>query len=215
MPPQPSTRQPSSRPERARLIDALVLIAGARGLDAASPGRVARRAGLPLAAFFRNFDSIEECWLAAYEDALDRLAQTVEDAVSPCTSSAGVEAWEAQLDGGFRAVLEFLAARPELARACVVESTALGQPAIAARERAIALFVRYLEGLRAATDAPVPPLAAEVIVRGTHELIYARVASGQAERLPELLPDLRYCWLTPFVGRFGATGARGGREYRP
>jgi hypothetical protein len=42
----------------------------------------------------------------------------------------------------------------------------------------------------------MPPLAAELIVLGTTELVNTRVARGEAEQLPELLPDLRRLWIT-------------------
>jgi hypothetical protein len=42
----------------------------------------------------------------------------------------------------------------------------------------------------------MPPLAAELIVLGTTELIITRVARGEAEQLPNLLPDLRRLWVT-------------------
>ena len=51
----------------------------------------------------------------------------------------------------------------------------------------------------------MPPLAPEMIVRGTYGLIQLRVARGETEQLEQLLPDLRYVWLAPFGGRHRAS----------
>jgi hypothetical protein len=54
----------------------------------------------------------------------------------------------------------------------------------------------------------VPPVLTEVIVGGVYEVIYARILDRETETLPELLPDVLYVWLAPFVGARRATAAR-------
>lgn len=47
-----------------------------------------------------------------------------------------------------------------------------------------------------------------MIVGGVYEVIYARILNRETARLPELLPDVLYVWLAPFVGAARATEVR-------
>jgi hypothetical protein len=75
----------------------------------------------------------------------------------------------------------------------------------------MAAFTQFLEVAR--TDAPFtnapPPLLAEVTTGGIYGLIYTRIVRGEAETLPDLLPDLVYCSLVPFIGQDEALAAAG------
>jgi hypothetical protein len=66
------------------------------------------------------------------------------------------------------------------------------------REGALERFAGYVDALRRLQGEPVPALAAEMLVRGAYEMARARVARGEAERLPELLGDLRALWVGPY-----------------
>jgi hypothetical protein len=99
------------------------------------------------------------------------------------------------LDAVMDAVLAFYSVEPALARTCLVEVLMAGPAARARRDYALHRFTDYVEGLRLAHGEPMPPLAAELIVLGTTELIYKRVARGEADNLRELLPELRQLWL--------------------
>ena len=56
-------------------------------------------------------------------------------------------------------------------------------------------------------DGPSPPSGtARAIVGGGESLIVAELGNGRADRVPELLPDILYFALTPYVGQ--EVGAR-------
>jgi hypothetical protein len=46
-----------------------------------------------------------------------------------------------------------------------------------------------------------------VVVGGLCEAVYGYIRDGQAERLGELMPDLLYCALVPYLGRRRAVRA--------
>lgn len=193
---------------------ALAALAATDGLRAATPSRIAASAGLPSSVFEATFGSTEACMLALYDDTVEALVATVDDAVLPCGPQRGRDAWRTQLDAGFSAVLQFLSALPDVTVACLVEAPALGGPVFARRERALQRFVDYAEHLRHSAAAGVTPLAVEMLVRGAYELILARASSGQTAELPALLNDLRTLWL----GSYGPPDAgprRFQREPRP
>jgi len=45
-----------------------------------------------------------------------------------------------------------------------------------------------------------PGLTAEMIVGGIYEMVYTRVLRGEIRELPDLLPDLTYSALLPYLG---------------
>jgi hypothetical protein len=88
--------------------------------------------------------------------------------------------------------MEFLAAEPELARACVIEVLAAGPRAIARRNAAMRTFAEIIEeNIRELAPCwPVPRLTAETIVGGIHEVVFNRILDDRIDELPSLVDDL-------------------------
>jgi AcrR family transcriptional regulator len=183
-------------PEREALCHALTRVVSECGWAAASPDRVAREAGVSPPEFYDHFRSLEHCFLAVYDRMLARVTRTAKRAVASRTLTLGTDAWREQLDALFSGVLMFFSLEPALARTCLVEVLMVGPAARARRDDALDRFTSYVEGLRLTHGEPMPPLAAELIVLGTTELIYTRVARDEAEQLPTLLTELRHLWST-------------------
>jgi len=183
-------------PERDALCHALTRVVSERGWAGTSPDRVAREVGLAPHEFYDHFRSLEQCFLAVYDRMLARVTRTAKRAVASRTLTLGTNAWQEQLDALFSGVLMFFSLEPALARTCLVDVMLAGPAARARRDDALDGFTNYVEGLRLTHGEPMPPLAAELIVLGTTELIHTRVARGEAEQLPALLTELRRLWFT-------------------
>jgi hypothetical protein len=56
----------------------------------------------------------------------------------------------------------------------------------------------------AGSDASIPPLMPEAIVGAVYEIVYARVLQERTAELPELLSELLFCMLAPFLGPVAA-----------
>ncbi|HWM09592.1 MAG TPA: TetR/AcrR family transcriptional regulator [Solirubrobacteraceae bacterium] len=166
------------------------------GWVGATPDRVAREARVHPPEFYDHFRSLEACYLAVYDRMLGRVSRTALRLVAARTRPPGVDAWQEQLDAIFSGLLLFFSLEPALARTCLVEVLSAGPAARARREAALDDFARYVESLRLSNGEPMPPLAAELIALGTTDLLYRRVARGETEQLPTLLPELRQLWLT-------------------
>lgn len=186
----------AERPEREALCHAMTRVVSERGWSGTSPDRVAREAGLAPHEFYDHFRSLEQCYMAVYNRMLARLTRTVRRSIATRTLTLGPGAWQEQLDALFSGFLSFFSVEPALARTCLVEVRNAGPGARARRDDAIGRFTAFVEGLRLTHGEPMPPLAAELIVLGTTELIHTRVARGEAERLTHLLPQLRQLWFT-------------------
>jgi AcrR family transcriptional regulator len=121
-----------------------------------------------------------DCFAAAYEDGVERLAAAVEAAVQ---SESG---WEARLSVGLRAGLDLLAADPRLARLLLVDALTSGRTARLEHERSLA---RLAEALRPPAEPPdgarLSEEAARLLAGGLASHLSGRVLAGEAERLGE------------------------------
>ncbi len=186
-------------PERDALCHALTRVVSTRGWAGTSPDRVAREAGFAPQEFYDHFRSLEHCFVAVYDRMLERVTRTARRAAATRTLTLGRDAWEEQLDALFSGVLMFFSLEPALARTCLVEGPLVGPVARARRDDALDGFTSCVEGLRLTHGEPMPPIAAELIVLGTTELIHTRVARGETEQLPALQSELRRLWFTTVV----------------
>jgi hypothetical protein len=85
---------------------------------------------------------------------------------------------------------------------CIVEALAAGPDAIARRNSAMAAFADLIEENARVLGTPIEPqpITAETIVGGIYEVVYTRIVRGDIRQLPDLLPDLTYCALLPYLG---------------
>jgi AcrR family transcriptional regulator len=179
---------------RERLCRALTSVVDERGWNGASPGVVARAAGLTVNDFYDCFRSLEHCYVAVYDRMVERVSRVGERALAGVPDVRGPDAWGRQLDAVIGSALWFFAVEPAVARTCLVEVHNVGPAARARRDAALGQFADFVEGLRLTHGQPMGPVAAEVIVLGTSMLVHRRVARGESEQLPLLLPELRQMW---------------------
>src|ERR1700760_2139643 len=100
-----------ARNQRERLIAALILTLDEVGYQKTTVSMIGRRAAVSKSDFYKHFDSKDECFLAAYEDATGRGGAAV---IGGCAAAEG-EGWPARLRAGVAALLALLASEPALA----------------------------------------------------------------------------------------------------
>ncbi|KAA2260977.1 TetR/AcrR family transcriptional regulator [Solihabitans fulvus] len=153
-------------------------------------------AGLSRRTFYEHFHNREDAFLAAYDAATAELTDRIR------TAYESEHGFADRLHAGLAALLTFLAARPGLARLCVVEPFAAGPAALARHDTAMRVFAGMIEeNIRELLpDCHSPSLTAETIVGGIYQVIYARISRQETTRLPELLPGLLCSLLRPYLG---------------
>lgn len=169
---------------------------GAEGYERTSVRSVLDRAGAYRQAFYDSFRDKDDCYLQAYDLAVERIEALLEDAV------AGQRTWKGQLRNGLEALLAFLDAEPDTGRALVVEVHAAGPAALAKRAEAMRRLTAFLDLAReevAGEDAP-PPIAGEGIAAGIHAVIHSRLATGASGSFRDLLPEFMYFAVLPYFG---------------
>src|SRR5918997_1972618 len=117
--------------QRGRLVEAAMHVFGTRSFGEARVADVLEHAAISRKTFYEQFADKEACFMAAYEAA----AQRVRDAVR--VASREHDDWDASVRAGIEALLNFLAAEPELARLLLVEVTGAGPSALRRRGHAL------------------------------------------------------------------------------
>jgi AcrR family transcriptional regulator len=168
----------SEKPQRAKLLDAMVRVVGRKGYEAATVADAVKLARVSRGTFYELFESKEACLAAAYRLGLEVLAARVSEAVGRADD------WRAELRLGIRAYLETFDEEPLFARVYLLEWA----PVAAERDRAIRRFARRYGASFIRGGITVPAEALYVLAAGVHELARAHVrAGGRAVDLEDVL----------------------------
>jgi AcrR family transcriptional regulator len=191
-----------ARNQRERLISALILTLAEVGYQKTTVSMIGRRAAVSKSDFYKHFDSKDDCFVAAYDYAVDRIRSTV---VEACPSNPSAD-WTARVQAGVTALLTLLAGEPPLATIVLAEGLRAGRGIYDRYQAAVESFVPLLRD--GAPDppgsAPVPPATDEAVVGGIAALLSRRVVGGKAADLTKLIPDVLEFTLAPHLGTEGA-----------
>lgn len=192
-----------ARNQRERLIAGLGQALYEVGYQKTTVSLIGQRAGVSKSDFYKHFESKDECFYAAYEDAVERVRERVEDACA----GASERPWPFRVREGVVALVGLFAADPALASIALVEGLRAGPGVYDRYQAAVDSFVpRLREGAPRAPDGEeVPAATDEAVVGGIASLLGRRVLAGEAEQLEDLLPDVLEFALSPYLG---ATEAR-------
>ena len=188
--------------QRQRILAAVADVCSAAGYVAMSVEDIVVTSGVSRRTFYDNFRGKEDVYLAAYDEVSKQLLTRVYAAYE------AADGLVARVRDSLNAFLTFVAEEPAFADMCIVEVMAAGPTAIERRNRTMEAFSRMIEKA-AAEELPkskLPPaLTAETLVGGIYEVVYSRVLQGRGGELPDLLPDLLFSVLLPYVGQETAT----------
>ena len=188
--------------QRARMLDAMVQSVAEKGYARVAVADVVERAGVSRKTFYEQFANKEECFLAAYDDGVDRLL-AANDAALPTLAPD----WLAAARRAVEVYLDAMAASPAFARAFLIEALGAGPVALARRRAVQDRFAAQLEAVhrRARADIPaipeVPPHTFRAVVGAVNELVTAHVLERGADTLPELTDAILDVHLALLVGR--------------
>jgi AcrR family transcriptional regulator len=180
---------------RREILEAMVQVVGREGYRATSVADVIEQAGVSRTTFYKHFEDKHECFLAAYDLVVERVFAEV---IARCDPE---QPWLDRVRIGLAAVVELFALDPELARTAIVEVAAAGSDARQRHWDAITRFTGYLaEGEQLAGERELPGNIGLMAAGAVSGLIFDELLAGRAKRLPELLPDLLFAILVPYIG---------------
>ncbi len=182
--------------QRERLIGALAQCLYERGFDETTISMVSKRAGVSKGDFYKQFESKDDCFLVAYDDAVRAIYARVAGA---CGES---DDWATRVLAGLAALLDHLGQEPAQARLVLVEGLRVGKGVYDRYQDALLSYVPHLrEGAPAPAGGAVPPEATdEAVIGGIASLLSRRVLAGDSERLGDFLPEIAEFALTPYLG---------------
>ena len=187
--------------QRARMLAAAIETVQDVGYARMTVAQVIARARVSRKTFYDVFADREDCFLAAFEQALGRARDEVAAAYD------AEAAWRDAIRAALARLLALMEADPALARLCVVEALGAGERALAARAEVLDQLARVVDRGRGAsrTMREPPALTAEGVVGAVFAVLHARLLEPDAAPLSELLGPLMSMIVLPYLGARAAT----------
>jgi AcrR family transcriptional regulator len=182
--------------QRERLLAALADCLEEKGYDRTTVSSIGKRAGVSKSDFYKQFESKDACFVAAYDDAVERVRAQM---LSACAEH---DDWASGVLEALASLLDLLAAEPAQAQLVMVEGLRAGRGVYDRYQVALQSFVPYLRDGAPAPRAGSPPPQAtdEAVVGGIASLLARRVLAGETKKLSGLLPEIAEFALTPYLG---------------
>jgi AcrR family transcriptional regulator len=171
-------RDPVGASQRERLLDATERLIAEKSATGATIEAIVKLAGVSSVTFYEHFRDKEECFVAAFDRAVEELRAAV-----PAEPSGPDQAGDV-----LAVLLEALDAEPERARLCLVEAQR-GGPQLRAR----------YEAALDAIAAELPESLGPAIVGGLAWLLRERLELGGGEGVQDLLPRMTEIVLDPYL----------------
>jgi AcrR family transcriptional regulator len=182
------------RNQRQRLIASLVRTVAEHGYNDTTITRIIEGASVTSRTFYDHFESVEQCYLAAFDSTSDLLAERLAEAYESQNE------WPLRIQAAIASLLDFFASHTELGRLCLVEPFVAGPNISRHYQDALSRLAPHLrEGRALSSQAGSLPETTELGVLGSIASQIARKLP-EPEGLPNLQPDLTQFALTPYLG---------------
>lgn len=187
-----------ARNQRERLIAGLTQALYEVGYQKTTVSLIGQKAAVSKSDFYKQFESKDECFVAAYDAAVERIREQV---VTAC-EAAGGEEWAYRVRNAIAALLDLFSREPALASIALVEGLRAGRGVYDRYQSAVESFVGLLrDGAPQPQGAgEVPEATDEAVVGGIASLLGRRILVGEAEQLSELFPEILEFTLAAYLG---------------
>jgi AcrR family transcriptional regulator len=187
-----------ARNQRERLLSGLTQALYEEGYESTTVALIGRRAAVSKSDFYKHFESKDECFLAAYDAAIESIRERTETA---CASGAS-ERWPDRVAAAIGALLNLLTREPALASMALVEGIRAGRHVYGRYQAALDSFVRDLR--EGAPPSPaggeIPEAMGEAVVGGVAAMLGRRILAGETDQLPQLFPEILEFVLAAYLG---------------
>lgn len=182
--------------QRERLIASFTALVGEVGFSGATITAVTEGASVSSRTFYKFFETVEDCCIAAYEKGVADLMPVVAEAYG------SEREWPLKVRAVIEALLSEVAEYPELGRLLTVEPFVAG-PEIAKRHKAaLEGLVPYLRAGRRLSGSfdQLPETAEKALLGAAASTVGRHILAQGGDGLGELVPDLTQFVLTPYLG---------------
>jgi AcrR family transcriptional regulator len=172
--------------------------------------QVISRAKVSRKTFYDVFVDREDCFLAAFDQAVEQARALVEEA----SHESG---WREGVRAGLARLLMFLDEEPGLARLCVVEALGAGARVLERRSQVLEELIRVVDRGRSVSSATrePPEVTAEGVVGAVFAVIHTRLLEGGKGPLTDLLGPLMSMIVLPYLGARAANRELSKPSLRP
>lgn len=182
--------------QRVDLMEAMLKVCVNVGYNDASVEKVIAEAGVTRDEFYAHFTDKQSCFLATYDFLLDHVAFSVLSAFE------SENEWPDQARAGVAALLDWFAAAPRLAHLAIVGMAKAGPAAHRHYRHAVRRFIPLVAAGRQYTPTAdrLPPTVSRLALGSVTELLLDEIYAGRAARLSEMVPELTFGVVAPYLG---------------
>jgi AcrR family transcriptional regulator len=157
--------------QRARILRAMAEVVAERGVSNVTVAHVVARSGVSRRTFYELFSDREDCFLAAFDDAIQHIAAVVVPAYAESSR------WREKIRAGLTALLGLLDCQRGVGRLVFVEALGAGANALERRRRVLDQVIAAVdEGRNEAMQGDgSTPMAAEGVVGGVLAVLHSRL----------------------------------------
>jgi AcrR family transcriptional regulator len=187
-----------ARNQRERLINGLTQGLYEVGYQKTTVSLIGQRAAVSKSDFYKHFESKDDCFVAAYDAAIERIRGQL---LAACEEAEGEE-WPQRVRRAVDTLLKLFVAEPAVASIALVEGLRAGRDVYDRYQVGIESLVKLVKQ----SDPPlvdgarVPDATDEAIVGGIASMLGRRVLAGETERMSELFPEILEFILASYLG---------------
>lgn len=197
-PPAVVTRSSAHADQRRRILRAVGELVAKRGYGDVTVELIVKRAHVSFKTFYKHFSGKEECFQALFDRVVANAESTIRERLD-----AEPLPWSDQVALALRTWIDLIVADPIIARAIIVEAPTVGPGILERYDRATKAFVPLLRAGRELNPrgADLPATVEDTLAGSVFWSAYQRLIVGEADRLPELLPELIELILRTYLGQ--------------
>lgn len=186
--------------QRARILTAATVAVEEEGYAVLTVTKIVERARISRKTFYEIFDDVEDCFLAVFDLTLSRAREAIDVAYR------SEQSWRGGMRAGVLAMLMLLDEEPGLARVCVVEAFAGGQPVLERRAEVLAELAHAIDLGRALSGVDHQPEAMTglAVAGGIAELLHAQLLRDDGSSATRLHGTIMSMIVMPYLGRSAA-----------
>jgi AcrR family transcriptional regulator/DNA-binding MarR family transcriptional regulator len=173
-----------SHAQRLRMLSSALAIVSEHGYAQMSVARVTGRAGVSRRTFYDLFEDREDCFLAIFEEGVDRAVGLVVEAYGRGRN------WREKIRSALRALLAFLDEEPALRSLRVVDALNAGPRVLEHRGEVLERCSTALQQGATKSGREIPEIIGEGVVGAVFSVIHTRLLQKRPGPLIELLNPL-------------------------
>jgi AcrR family transcriptional regulator len=185
-----------SQAQRSRMLSSVVRVVAEQGYEKMSVARIAGGAGVSRRTFYDLFEDREDCFLAAFEETVDRARDAM------LAAYAGERGWQAQTRAGLLALLALMDEEPAVRSLLIVDALKAGPRVMRRRSEILARLSSAVHesGSRAKAGGELPALTGEAVTGAVLGMIHTRLLAEEPGAMVALLSSLMSVIVLPYLG---------------